>query len=39
VERQKDLLAKYATREFNNWDMWVEESVDASIDPSFLMCI
>lgn len=39
VDRQKDLLAKYATREFNNWDIWVEESVDASIDPSFLMCI
>lgn len=39
VERQKDLLAKYAAWEFNNWDIWVEESVDASIDPSFLMCI
>ncbi len=39
IERQKDLLAKYATSEFNNWDMWVEEAVDGNIDPSFLMCI
>lgn len=39
VDRQKDLLSKYAAWEFNNWDIWVEESVDANIDPSFLMCI
>lgn len=39
IERQKDLLSKYATSDFNNWDMWVEESVDGNIDPSFLMCI
>lgn len=39
IERQKDLLSKYATSDFNNWDMWVEESVDAKIDPSFMMCI
>lgn len=39
IDRQKDLLSKYATPEFNNWDMWVEESVDGNIDPSFLMCI
>ena len=39
IERQKDLLSKYATSEFNNWDMWVEEAVDGNIDPSFLMCI
>lgn len=39
IDRQKDLLSKYATSEFNNWDMWVEEAVDGNIDPSFLMCI
>ncbi len=39
VDRQKDLLSKYATNEFNNWDMWVEEAIDWNIDPSFLMCI
>lgn len=39
IDRQKDLLSKYATVDFNNWDMWVEEAVDWNIDPSFLMCI
>lgn len=39
IERQKDLLAKYATSHFNHWDMWIEEAVDGNIDPSFLMCI
>lgn len=39
VERQKYLLANYATPDFNNWSMWIEEAVDESIDPSFLMCI
>jgi len=38
-ERQKDLLAKYAIPEFNNWDVWIEEAVDGNIDPSFIMCI
>ncbi len=39
IARQKDLLAKYATPDFNNWWMWVEEAVDGNIDPSFIMCI
>lgn len=39
IDRQKDLLSKYATSDFNNWDMWVEEAFDWNIDPSFLMCI
>lgn len=39
VERQKNFLAKYATASFNNWNMWVEEWVNAKIDPSFLMCV
>jgi hypothetical protein len=38
-ERQKYLLANYATKDFNNWDMWVEEALAAKIDPSFMMCI
>lgn len=38
-ERQKYLLANYATKDFNNWDMWVEEALAAKLDPSFLMCI
>jgi hypothetical protein len=37
--RQKYLLEKYATADFNNWDMWVTTALDAQIDPSFLMCV
>lgn len=39
VERQRYLLNTYATPVFRNWDMWVEESLAWSIDPSFVMCI
>ena len=37
--RQMDLLKKYATPDFNSWDMWVNESLSENIDPSFLMCV
>ncbi len=39
IERQKSLLSKYAYKDFKSWDLWVEESLDANIDPSFVMCI
>lgn len=39
IERQKDLLAKYAWNAFNNWNIWVEEALDSNLDPSFVMCI
>jgi len=39
ISRQKNLLDKYATQEFKNWDVWVEESIDWWIDPTFVMCI
>jgi murein DD-endopeptidase MepM/ murein hydrolase activator NlpD len=39
IERQKNLLSKYATSQFQNWDTWVEESIEWGIDPSFVMCI
>ncbi len=39
TERQKNLLNKYATSDFNNWDIWVEEWINGKIDPSFLMCL
>ena len=39
LERQQSLIRKYATSEFNNWNMWVEEALDWNIDPSFVMCI
>ena len=39
VERQKYLLSTYATADFRDWNIWVEESVDAGIDPTFTMCV
>ncbi|MDD3301988.1 MAG: M23 family metallopeptidase [Candidatus Gracilibacteria bacterium] len=39
VERQKDLLNKYAIGGFRDWNLWVEESLDGNIDPTFVMCI
>jgi len=39
IERQKSLLSKYARSDFNNRDMWVEEALNANIDPTFMMCI
>lgn len=39
VDRQKYLLNNYASSDFKNWDMWVEEAVYWDIDPSFLMCV
>lgn len=37
--RQKYLLRTYATRDFQNWDLWVDTALDARIDPSFIMCV
>ncbi len=39
IERQKDLISTYAYPPFNNWQMWIDESLDWNIDPSFVMCI
>ncbi len=39
VERQKSLLSRYAKWWFSDWNMWVEESLDGDIDPTFVMCI
>lgn len=39
IERQKSLLDKYAMWWFRDWNMWVEESIDGNIDPTFVMCI
>lgn len=39
VERQKSLLNKYAVGWFRDWNLWVEESLDWNIDPTFVMCI
>lgn len=39
IERQKDLINKYAVWSFKNWQMWIDESLDWNVDPSFVMCI
>lgn len=39
VERQRYLLKTYATKSFQDWDMWTDEALAGGIDPSFLMCI
>ncbi len=39
IERQRYLLDTYARSDFRNWEMWVGESLDADIDPTFTMCI
>jgi murein DD-endopeptidase MepM/ murein hydrolase activator NlpD len=37
--RQKYLLSTYASRDFQNWDVWVDTALEARIDPSFIMCV
>ncbi len=39
TERQKYLLSHYATPDFNNWQLWIDTSLEAKIDPSFMICI
>ncbi len=39
VERQRYLLDTYAVGDFRNWDLWVEESIAAKVDPTFVMCV
>ena len=39
IERQKNFLRKYARSDFNNWEMWIEESLRWNVDPTFMMCI
>ncbi len=39
VERQKNLLERYAAKDFKDWNMWVEEALDWWIDPTFLICV
>lgn len=38
-DRQKYLLDQYASTDFKNWNMWVEEWINGKIDPSFLICV
>ena len=38
-ERQEKLLETYASGDFQNRDIWVEESIAESIDPTFVLCV
>ncbi len=39
IERQKDLIERYTHPDFRNWEMWIEESLNWNIDPTFTMCV
>jgi murein DD-endopeptidase MepM/ murein hydrolase activator NlpD len=39
IERQKYLLNTYASSDFKNWQIWIDESLEENIDPSFVMCL
>ncbi|MCH2188961.1 peptidoglycan DD-metalloendopeptidase family protein [Candidatus Gracilibacteria bacterium] len=39
TERQQNFIQTYAAPAFRNWDMWVEESLDGNVDPTFVMCL
>jgi hypothetical protein len=39
IERQKNMLDKYAGTAFRNQTMWIEESMRESVDPSFVLCV
>lgn len=38
-ERQEKLLSIYASNDFQNRALWVEESIAESIDPTFVLCV
>ncbi len=39
AERQKKLLSTYASNDFQNRNLWIEESLPESVDPTFVMCV
>ena len=38
-ERQEKLLKTYASNDFQERALWVEESIAESIDPTFVLCV
>lgn len=38
-ERQQSLLDTYASSDFRDRNVWVEESIAESIDPTFVLCV
>jgi murein DD-endopeptidase MepM/ murein hydrolase activator NlpD len=39
AERQQSLLETYASSDFRDRSIWVEESIAESIDPTFVLCV
>jgi hypothetical protein len=39
IERQKNMIQKYAGTAFSDHAMWIEESIAESVDPSFVLCV
>ncbi len=39
LERQKNMIEKYAGTAFRDQKMWIEESMSESVDPSFVLCV
>jgi len=39
LERQKNMIDKYAGTAFRDQKMWIEESISESVDPSFVLCV
>lgn len=39
LERQKNMLEKYAGTAFQDQKMWIEESITEGVDPSFTLCV
>ncbi|MEI7564050.1 MAG: hypothetical protein WCJ39_10955 [bacterium] len=39
LERQKNMLDKYAGTAFQDQSMWIEESINEDVDPSFTLCV
>lgn len=39
LERQKNMINKYAWTAFRDHTMWIEESISESVDPSFVLCV
>lgn len=38
-DRQKEFLKTYASKDFQAYDPWIEESIAEGIDPTFVLCV
>ena len=39
IERQKNMIEKYAGTAFRDQKIWIEESITEGVDPSFVLCV